>query len=521
VVPGQKGFARRYMNRRKSSEKQLEIAYQKAIRQAMSASASGISGRGVSGIASEKRITAIFRNSTKASYRTVIRNGFTFALEDVQELYGKPLPVLVEKELTPDDLAMLGYAATEKVILEESMTQVVTMSKTVRTKLVLEYHKATKLGESTAQIVRRFQSGTLPGGTPNWMAKRIAQTETTRAFNQATHDGYLKSSVVSKRQWITTSSNPRDAHAAAAAGPPVPLGKPFIVDGEELMYPGDSSGSPENVIGCQCGEIPVIGKFKPSAQPTVAPKPIPKPTPKPSVGGTNYISTDHTNLSGDFYDLKTLPQVVSSISQGKVVPKSPVRAPVLNIINDFTTSSGFLRKAYKSGRTKKLAGKTLTYAEQQSFLLQDTVAQKTLRKGTTLHRGMGFTKYDFDEFYSAANGGSFELQAMSSFSKSSKIAKEFAGKGEYQVIVHTKSNGNLYGLDISSVASLPDEREVILAAGQKFKVTKIEETSKGILNMWVDSVPVLKKSIAKAAPKESLTDLMDKAFDKPLSIRKK
>ena len=136
------------------------------------------------------------------------------------------------------------------------------MSKTVSKKLALEYHKATTLGESTAQIVRRFQSGTLPGGTLNWMAKRIAQTETTRAFNQATHQGYLKSSVVNKRQWVTTSSNPRDAHAEAAASDPVGLDDPFIVDGEELMYPGDSSGSPENVIGCQCFVMPVIGKFK-------------------------------------------------------------------------------------------------------------------------------------------------------------------------------------------------------------------------------------------------------------------
>ena len=36
---------------------------------------------------------------------------------------------------------------------------------------------------------------------------------------------------------------------------PIPLDEPFVVDGEELMYPGDENGSPENVINCQCIQI--------------------------------------------------------------------------------------------------------------------------------------------------------------------------------------------------------------------------------------------------------------------------
>jgi hypothetical protein len=32
----------------------------------------------------------------------------------------------------------------------------------------------------------------------------------------------------------------------------VPIDEPFIVSGEELMYPGDPSGSAGNVINCRC-----------------------------------------------------------------------------------------------------------------------------------------------------------------------------------------------------------------------------------------------------------------------------
>lgn len=47
------------------------------------------------------------------------------------------------------------------------------------------------------------------------------------------------------------SKEPRDTHAAID-GQMVKDGEPFYVDGEELMYPGDPSGSPENTYNCHC-----------------------------------------------------------------------------------------------------------------------------------------------------------------------------------------------------------------------------------------------------------------------------
>lgn len=43
----------------------------------------------------------------------------------------------------------------------------------------------------------------------------------------------------------------RDAHARAD-GQEAQLDRPFVVDGEELMYPGDPNGSASNTINCRC-----------------------------------------------------------------------------------------------------------------------------------------------------------------------------------------------------------------------------------------------------------------------------
>ena len=47
------------------------------------------------------------------------------------------------------------------------------------------------------------------------------------------------------------SLQPRETHAAID-GQLAKDGEPFYVDGEELMFPGDPSGSPENTYNCHC-----------------------------------------------------------------------------------------------------------------------------------------------------------------------------------------------------------------------------------------------------------------------------
>ncbi len=89
----------------------------------------------------------------------------------------------------------------------------------------------------------------------------IAQTETSAAFGYG-RNAAMEDAGVEYKAWLTSGNdNVRLAHQEAgltyAADAGIPLDDPFIVDGEELQYPGDASGSPENVINCHCIQIAV------------------------------------------------------------------------------------------------------------------------------------------------------------------------------------------------------------------------------------------------------------------------
>lgn len=91
---------------------------------------------------------------------------------------------------------------------------------------------------------------------PEWesAADTVGQTQATSALNAAVSGAAAKASVdrTMSVEWVAIlDSHTRLAHAEAD-GQRQPLGTPFSVGGEELRYPGDPQGSPDNVINCRC-----------------------------------------------------------------------------------------------------------------------------------------------------------------------------------------------------------------------------------------------------------------------------
>lgn len=94
-------------------------------------------------------------------------------------------------------------------------------------------------------------------GGSAYRAERVARTEVISCNNAAAQDTY-KENEVEGHEWLSTSDDrTRDDHAEAD-GQVRPINEPFDVGGEQLMYPGDPSGSAENVIQCRCTELPVL-----------------------------------------------------------------------------------------------------------------------------------------------------------------------------------------------------------------------------------------------------------------------
>lgn len=99
---------------------------------------------------------------------------------------------------------------------------------------------------------------------PPYRIEAIARTETIRASNNGTNE-LFKEWGVKRHEWLSTKDDRTRSYDAGdefdhveADGQVVPIDTPFIVSGEDLMYPGDPTGSPGNTINCRCTLIPVI-----------------------------------------------------------------------------------------------------------------------------------------------------------------------------------------------------------------------------------------------------------------------
>ncbi len=95
---------------------------------------------------------------------------------------------------------------------------------------------------------------------PQWRRESIARTETIRSSNAGSMEIY-KDGGVAEKEWLTAGDSrvreePFDH--VSANGEVVPVDKPFIRTGEQLMFPSDPNGSPGNTILCRCSVLPVL-----------------------------------------------------------------------------------------------------------------------------------------------------------------------------------------------------------------------------------------------------------------------
>ena len=80
----------------------------------------------------------------------------------------------------------------------------------------------------------------------------------------------MRQAGVQYKAWLTSgNANVRAAHLVAgeeySPAKAIPIDEPYIVDGEELMFPGDDAGSAGNVINCHCVSIAVAAPSGDSA----------------------------------------------------------------------------------------------------------------------------------------------------------------------------------------------------------------------------------------------------------------
>lgn len=168
--------------------------------------------------------------------------------------------------LAYDKLLGRGYAWEQRVFVTSYLAQVrnrlVRVPDEVFDLVAGQMAAGINLGEGIPVLASRVDSVLSTTRTVRWpnRATVVARTEAIGALNAGRTDAFRalaeeEPDVEFERLWLSTSDNrTRETHREADQQR-VPLDQPFLVGGFELMFPGDPSGPPQEVIQCRCTSL--------------------------------------------------------------------------------------------------------------------------------------------------------------------------------------------------------------------------------------------------------------------------
>ena len=176
--------------------------------------------------------------------------------------------------LETETRARLGYSAvdpkTVQLSVQNPFTGLTLNERLERHRTNLIYGLKEELtrgfvnGDTYPQISRRVKD-LLEGDAGK--AIRIVRTESTRIYNEAQYDSILHAAeqgIIMTKTWISSRDDrTRESHEMLD-GVTIPVDEPFVIDGDEGMFPGDFSEA-RNVINCRCTvEYNVVAINKPT-----------------------------------------------------------------------------------------------------------------------------------------------------------------------------------------------------------------------------------------------------------------
>jgi HK97 family phage portal protein len=136
----------------------------------------------------------------------------------------------------------------------EGAKRVVGIMDTTKAQIRKELSAGVANGEGIYDLSKRLQG--MYTSFSNVRAERIARTEVISASSLGSQTAALATNLPLEKEWIATfDSRTRDPHAHAH-GQRVSIAEPYIVGGQKLMFPGDTSlgATGDNTIQCRCTE---------------------------------------------------------------------------------------------------------------------------------------------------------------------------------------------------------------------------------------------------------------------------
>ena len=165
---------------------------------------------------------------------------------------GKDINVELTKDFTIPKFMTLFEKDLPKHLKKHGITRIQQVNQTYLDDTFALFNKRLLAGktlkETTAEVFKVMKSPRFY----KYQAERIARTETTAAANYGAIQSGAVSGYEMQKRWISAlDKRTRDPHGSTN-GQKVGEKEPFIVGGEQLLYPGDPNGSAGNVINCRC-----------------------------------------------------------------------------------------------------------------------------------------------------------------------------------------------------------------------------------------------------------------------------
>ncbi len=164
----------------------------------------------------------------------------------------------VESQRQKQDTMRTRFWQTMNVWARQNAAkQVVKVNRTTKKNIATILFKGMGEGKSNAEMAKDIRKiGQIASGV---RAKRIARTETHTASVHSIDEATKSTGMDFDREWVAAIDDRTrrpGKHSVwnhiGANGERVGMEEPFQKTGEQLMYPGDPSGSAGNVINCRC-----------------------------------------------------------------------------------------------------------------------------------------------------------------------------------------------------------------------------------------------------------------------------
>lgn len=158
-----------------------------------------------------------------------------------------------ERNITPTEIA---DRIMSDWIRAEGGLKITEITETTRANIQSVISAGIEEGLSEKEIAKRIRE--IAPGIAGSRADTISRTETHASANISAQATARATGINFVREWASSEDGrTRPAHDDAD-GQRVGMTEPFVVDGEELMYPGDPNGRAANVINCRCAVLFVI-----------------------------------------------------------------------------------------------------------------------------------------------------------------------------------------------------------------------------------------------------------------------